>query len=166
MIISVEKLRELYPSVTLSDEVIRARLESLETLIRKYTNNNFQARNFRAVGKIENGVLVFDRALFKDGDTIEISKTKYNNGVYVLGTEGELYDEEYVLITKVVYPSDVVTGIVNLFKWDNENRAKVGVKSESISRYSVTYYDLDSSSSVGFPKGLMAFLTPYIKAKF
>ena len=167
MIISVEKLRELLPSTTkLSDEEVRARLVSLESLIRKYTNNNFQARNFRATGNIRNGQLEFNAKLFKAGDTFQISNSLYNEGVYVYGEEQELYDEDGVLITKVVYPPDVVQGVVNLFKWDIENRGKVGVKSESLSRYSVTYYDLESGSTVGFPNGLVAFLKPYIRAKF
>ena len=172
MIISIEKLRELVPSVKdKSDEELRAKIGALETFIRKYTNNNFQQRNFRTVGSIRNGLLIADMSLFKNGDNYEISKSKYNDGVYVfeVGAEApELYDEENVLITKVVYPQDVVMGAVNLFKWDVENRGKIGVKSESLSRYSVTYYDMESggNSVGGYPKGLVSFLTPYMKAKF
>ena len=167
MILTVEKLRELLPSVKSSDDEIRAKLVSLESLIRKYTNNNFQAQNFRTTGTIRDGELIFaDTRFFKDGDTFQISKSLYNEGLYVYGDEKSFYDEESVLITKIIYPPDVVDGVVNLFKWDAENRAKVGIKSESLSRYSVTYYDLDANSTVGYPKGLMAFLTPYMKARF
>lgn len=169
MIISVEKLRELVPSAeSMSDEELRFRLEALETFIRKYTNNNFQNRNFRAVGNIRNGVLELNSSLFKAGDTIEISQSKYNNGVYVYGETSELYDEEKVLVTKVVYPSAVVVGTINLFKWDIEHRDKIGIKSESLSRYSVTYYDMEGggNSVGGFPKGLVSFLKPYMKAQF
>lgn len=166
MIISVAELRELCPSENKSDKVLRGKLEALETLIRKYTNNNFQARNFRTVGNIRNGELIFDTTLFKEGDTFQISKSLYNEGLYVYGEKHELYDEEGVLITKVVYPPDVVEGVVNMIKWDIENRAKVGVKSESLSRYSVTYYDIESNSVLGYPSGLVAFLKPYMRAKF
>lgn len=168
MIISIEKLRELVPSEKdKSDAELRAKIEALETFIRKYTNNNFQNRNFRTVGSVRGGKLEFDATYFKTGDSFQISKSKYNDGVYTYGEESaEFYDEENILITKVVYPSDVVAGVVNLFKWDIQNRDKVGVKSESLSRYSVTYYDLESNSIGGYPKGLMAFLTPYIKAQF
>lgn len=168
MIISIEKLRELVPSASgKSDEELREKIGALETFIRKYTNNNFQNRNFRTVGSIRGGELVFDATLFKAGDSIEISKSKYNDGIYTYGDEqAEYYDEEDVLVTKVVYPPDVIMGAVNLFKWDEQNRDKIGVKSESLSRYSVTYYDLESNSIGGFPKGLVAFLTPYKKAKF
>ncbi len=169
MIISIEKLREFVPSATsMSDTELQARLEALETLIRKYTNNNFQKRNFRVYGDIQSGSLSFDKTFFKNGDTFEISNSKYNDGVYVVGEEPEMYDEQDVMITKVVYPSDVVMGAVNLFKWDIEHRDKIGVKSETLSRYSVSYYDMESgnNSAGGFPKGLMSFLTPYMKAKF
>lgn len=166
MIISVAELRELCPSEDKSDKELRGKLEALETLIRKYTNNNFQARNFRTVGNIRNGELIFDTTHFKVGDTFQISKSRYNEGLYVYGEKHELYDEDNVLITKVIYPPDVVTGVVNMFKWDEQNRAKVGIKSESLSRYSVTYYDIESNSVMGYPSGLVAFLKPYMRAKF
>ncbi len=167
MIISIEKLRELVPSAAkMSDERARAKLLALEIAIRKYTNNNFQKRNFRTVGHIVNHELTFDRTLFKDGDTIEISKSKYNDGIYVLGEEAEFYDENNVLITKVEYPPDVIDGVVNMLEWEAKSRDKVGIKSESLSRYSVTYYDIESKSIIGFPSGIVAFLTPYIRARF
>lgn len=166
MIITTEKLREYLPSLQMSDFEAQARLESLESLIRKYTNNNFQARNIRVDGCVKNGTLIFDDKLFKHGDTFQISKSKYNDGLYVIGKAKTFIDEDSLLITKVVYPQDVIYGVVNLFKWDVENREKVGIKSESLSRYSVTYYDLQSQSTMGYPNGLMAFLKPYIKAQF
>lgn len=166
MIISIEKLRELVPSLTLSDERARAKLLALETAIRKYTNNNFQKRNFRTVGKVVNGELIFDRTLFKDGDTVHITQSFYNNCLYVLGEEHEFYDEDKILITKVEYPPDVIEGVVNMLEWEAKNRDKVGIKSESLSRYSVTYYDIESKSVIGFPSGIVAFLTPYKRAKF
>ncbi len=167
MIISIEKLRELVPSTAkLSDDRARAKLLALEIAIRKYTNNNFQKRNFRTVGRIVNRELTFDRTLFKDGDTIEISKSKYNDGVYVLGERAEFYDENNVLITKVEYPPDVIDGVLNMLEWETKNRDKIGIKSESLSRYSVTYYDIESKSVIGFPSGIVAFLTPYMRAKF
>lgn len=153
---------------SMSDAELHLKLEALETFIRKYTNNNFQNRNFRTVGNIRNGKLELFSALFKTGDTIEISQSKYNDGIYVCGETPEMYDEENVLITKVIYPPAVVVGVANLIKWDVEHRDKIGVKSESLSRYSVTYYDLESggNSVGGFPGGLVSFLKPYMKAKF
>ena len=76
-------------------------------------------------------------------------------------------DEELGLVTKVVYPIDVKLGVVNMIKWDINNRDKVGVQSETLSRHSVTYFNMDGDNSLmGYPKSLLGFLKPYIKARF
>ena len=65
------------------------------------------------------------------------------------------------------YPMDVKMGVINLMKWELNNRDKVGVASESISRHSVTYFDLTGdNSTMGYPKALTGFLKPYMKARF
>ena len=65
------------------------------------------------------------------------------------------------------YPMDVKMGVINLMKWELNNRDKVGVASESISRHSVTYFDMTGdNSTMGYPKALMGFLKPYMKARF
>ena len=62
---------------------------------------------------------------------------------------------------------DVKMGVVNLMKWELDNRDKVGVQSETISRHSVTYFNMDGDNSImGFPKALLGFLKPYMKARF
>ena len=62
-------------------------------------------------------------------------------------------EEDLVLVTKVEYPADVKMGVVNLMKWEMEKRDKVGIQSESISRHSVTYYNMDGDNTVmGYPK--------------
>jgi len=73
----------------------------------------------------------------------------------------------YNLITKVEYPVDIVQGVINLMKWEVENREKVGIKSETLSRHSVTYFDQDANNTVmGYPVALLGFLQPYMKARF
>lgn len=65
------------------------------------------------------------------------------------------------------YPADVKMGVVNLLKWELNNRDKVGVASESISRHSVTYFDMTGDNSAsGYPTALMGFLKPYKRARF
>ena len=65
------------------------------------------------------------------------------------------------------YPMDVKMGVVNMLKWDLENREKVGIQSETISRHSVTYFNMDGDNSVmGYPKSLLGFLKPYHRARF
>lgn len=65
------------------------------------------------------------------------------------------------------YPPDVKMGVVNLMKWELESREKVGVQSETISRHSVTYASTSSADyAMGYPKRLLGFLKPYMKARF
>ena len=72
-----------------------------------------------------------------------------------------------MLLIKIEYPEDVQLGAINMLKWDIENRDKVGIQSESISRHSVSYFNMDGENSIiGYPKSLIGFLTPYKKARF
>jgi hypothetical protein len=65
------------------------------------------------------------------------------------------------------YPADVKMGVVNMLKWELENRDKVGIQSETISRHSVTYFNMDGdNSTMGYPKSLLGFLKPYHRARF
>ena len=69
--------------------------------------------------------------------------------------------------TKVIYPADVKKGVIDLMIWEKNNRQKVGIKSETLSRHSVTYYDQDSNNQVmGYPVSLLGFLKPYMKPRF
>ncbi len=174
MILSVAQLRG-FVSTTLSDDELESRLLAIESMIRSYTKNSFQNRGVRTLGDIVGGKLTMYPDKFIVGDTIQVSKSETNSGLYVITgiTEFEvtvnpvlLYDETEVLITKVQYPKDIVMGTVNLMKWDLKNRDKVGVKSETISRWAVTYYDLDSNAILGYPSSLVGFMKPYMKARF
>ena len=174
MIISVEQAKK-YIKTDEIDEVLEVKLQALELLIRKYTNNNFQNRNIRFVSPAINGELYLSTNLLKVGDTLEVSQSVYNDGLYVIKAINDnvitldkpLIDENKMLVTKVVYPFDVQIGIINMLKWDLDNRNKIGIASESISRHSVTYFNMDGdNSSIGYPKSLVGFLKPYMKARF
>ena len=174
MILSVSELRK-YVQTNESDEMLEGKLQALELLIRKYTNNNFQYRSvqFKTLvnGNAINNPYV---AFFKVGDTIQISQSQYNDGLYLVksisGTNAvidkDLFEEE-VLVTKVFYPMDIKMGVVNLMKWELSNRDKTGIQSETISRHSVTYFNTDEGNTImGYPQSLMGFLKPYMKARF
>ena len=177
MIMTVSELRQ-FITTDAEDQVLEAKLQALELLIRAYTNNNFQIRAFRAVAvAMSSGhqLLTTVPNPFKAGDTLQISDSELNAGLVNVRTstngtvtvKEELYDESGVIITKVVYPMDVKMGVANLMKWELDNREKVGVQSESISRHSVTYFNMDGDNSLmGYPKSLLGFLKPYMKARF
>ena len=167
MIISVDELKQ-YVTTDKTDQGLEAMLQALELMIRAYTNNNFQNRFKRFYSDIEDGVLLsFSYPWLSEGDTIQISESKLNDGLYTFSDSMGLLDEKMVLVTKVEYPADVKMGVVNLAKWELENREKVGIQSESISRHSVTYFNMDGdNSTMGYPKSLLGFLKPYKKARF
>ena len=174
MIMTVEELKQ-FITTSESDTVLEAKLQALELLIRKYTNNNFQKRNFREKASVMTTKLYLTTDLFNVGDTVQISESIYNDGIYVIKEiqdgfitlDAVLIDEPQVLVTKVEYPQDVKMGIVGMIKWQLSNGDKVGISSETISRHSVTYFSMDgSNTSVGFPTSLTSYLKPYMKARF
>ena len=177
MIMTVSELRQFIQSDE-SDIVLEAKLQALELLIRAYTNNNFMVRAFRAVAvSVADHSLVTTGAIpFRSGDTLQITESDFQQDMLVTvesvsdGTiivSEDLIDESGIVITKIKYPPDVKMGCVNLMKWELDNREKVGVQSESISRHSVTYFNMDAgNSTMGFPASLLGFLKPYKKARF
>ena len=174
MIISVAEAKK-HIETNLEYSVLEEKLQALELLIRKHTNNNFQNRGIRFQCPIMASKLYLTTPFLKIGDTIQISESIYSDGIYVVEEIEEsfivlnkpLFDETGVLVTKVEYPMDVVIGTINMLKWDLENRDKVGIQSETISRHSVTYFNMDGdNSSMGYPKSLLGFLLPYKKARF
>lgn len=173
MIISLDELKKISKFANYENAELERELQAIEQAIRSYTNNNFQDRAKRIACSSLNGALQGTSPYFKVGDTLEISQSQ-NAGLYVIAAisdkitlDGELYDEAYNLVTKVVYPADVVAGALGLLDWKLTKSDKVGVQSESISRHSVTYFNLDGDNSImGYPKSLFGFLKPYRKAKF
>ena len=112
---------------------------------------------------------------FKVGDTVQISQSKVNDGLFEiteiseaeLKVSGDLYDTPCNTLTKIIYPADIRKGVIDLMIWEKKNRAKVGVKSETLSRHSVTYYEQDAENQVmGYPVSLLGFLKPYVKPRF
>lgn len=174
MIISVEKAKTLIDFSDWSDEKIEMKLKAVEQTIRAYTNNNFQDRGYRVRADIRAGELVSAFIPFDIGDTIQISESRLNKGLFtVKDTSGvaftvneELKDEEDVLVTKIVYPADVIDCCVNLLEWEKQNRGKVGIQSETLSRHSVTYFNQDAGNQVmGYPVSLLGCLKAYRKVR-
>lgn len=175
MIITVNELRQ-YISTDEGDQALEARLQALELLIRGYTNNNFQVRGTGRIADVVGGLFMVEALNpYEAGDTVQISGSDKNDGLYTV-TEADdstfkvaerTRDEIDVFVTLVEYPADVKMGIVNLMKWELENREKAGIQSETISRHSVTYQALDAENTVqGYPAHLMGFLRHYKKARF
>ena len=177
MIISVEQAKkEITDFKGWPDAKIERKLKAIEQAIRSYTHNNFQDRDCRRTADIVGGSFYVEALTpFEVGDTVQISESGLNKGLFTVASVYDSYftveeavkDEKDVLVTKIVYPDDVIDCAVNLLAWEVQNRDKVGIQSETLSRHSVTYFNMDGDNSImGYPKSLMGALKPYMKARF
>jgi hypothetical protein len=175
MIVSVDKLMALPEFSGQSESAMKDKLDAIELSIRAYTNNNFQNRYVRFTASSLGDRLLGVSDFLKVGDTVQVSQSNVNDGLYTITEIGadfirvdrDMYRYSDNLVTKVEYPADIKAGVIDLMKWEISNRDKVGIQSETLSRHSVTYFNLDVNNQVmGYPVALLGFLKPYIKARF
>ena len=172
MIITVEDLKKQVNCGDVADDVITAKLEAIEAVIRAYTNNNFQQRAIRFAGSSDGFSVYGVPQFFTEGDTVQISGFGVNDGLYTvvmvhddhLELDRPLITAECNLVTKIRYPADVVQCAVDLFKWKQTMGDKVGVKSETLSRHAVTYED-SATLYMGYPVGILNGLKLHKKAR-
>ena len=106
-----------------------------------------------------------DNALQMLLEGIEAFVVKYTNNDFKDRTTGI-----------VSYPACVKQAVVDIVAWKLRNETMNGtdtdgkpVSSETISRHSITYFNMDGgsgNSAMGFPSSLLGFLEPYRKARF
>lgn len=168
MIVSVQEARD-YLHLNIDESTLKRKIKAIERLIREETQNNFQNRAMRFYASSSMGLLLGSSFYLQPGDSVEINNS-INNGLYTVDEiiddtvrlDKVLYDAARNMVTKVVYPEDVQEGVLNMLQWDFTMRSKTGIKSETLSRHSVTYYDMDSGNSLdGYPAALVGFLDPY-----
>lgn len=172
MIITVDDLRKQVNCGTTTDELLTVKLEAIEAVIRAYTNNNFQLRSARFAGRSEDFCVYGSPRFFTVGDTVQISASGVNDGLYTVTAVHEDHIElnkslmavPCNLVTKIKYPADVTQCAVDLYKWKQTMGDKVGVKSETLSRHSVTYED-SATLFMGYPVGILNGLNLHRKAR-
>ena len=173
MIITVENLKRQIDVGNATDEQIATKLDAIESVIRAYTNNNFQQREIRFNGNSQGSKVFGFPRFFTEGDTVQItSDYGVNDGLYVvtgvyddcLELNKDLAPVSNNLVTRIKYPVDVIRCVVKLFRWEQTNGDKVGVKSETLSRHSVTYED-SATLYMGYPVGILNGLLLYRKAR-
>ncbi|WP_429247482.1 hypothetical protein ACQSL2_02590 [Lactococcus lactis subsp. lactis] len=188
MIITLDEAQKIKPDLT------QETLDGLEQSIRALTHNKFQNLNIRFYQfKVTNeNTLEFNDTLsfLRVGETIEISNTwsqtgsglnqdmGVNDGLYVIEEitdktiklkDAKLFNGNFqsAFITKISYPPDIVEGVKRLLQYDVSMGDKLGIKSESIARMNITYYDMNSSESInGYPASLFGFLKKYKKMRW
>lgn len=168
MIVSVQDVLDNL-QMDIKESIVKRKIRAAERLIREETQNNFQNRQMRFFAASSGGLLTGSSPYLKPGDTIEINGS-INAGLYtveeinddMVRLDKDLYDAVSNMVTKVVYPEDVQEGVLNMLQWDFTMRSKTGIKSETLSRHSVTYYDMGHENSLdGYPASLVGFLEPY-----
>lgn len=168
MIVNVQDALE-HLKMDIPEKTVARKIKAVERLIREETHNSFQNREMRFYAASSKGALLGSSEYILPGDTIEISES-VNKGLYtvteltdgITRTDKPLYDAVRNMVTKIVYPEDVQEGVLNMLQWDFTMRSKTGIKSETLSRHSVTYYDMDAANSLdGYPSSLVGFLEPY-----
>lgn len=172
MIITATDLKKQVDCGTATDDLITARLETIEAVIRAYTHNNFQQRAIRLVGRSSGMNVYGNPQYFAIGDTVQISASGVNDGLYMVTAVGEdhiqlddfLLATDHNMVTKIKYPADVVQCAVDLYRWKQNMGDKVGIKSETISRHSVTYED-SATLFMGYPVGILNGLILHMKAR-
>lgn len=177
MILKLIEAQAINANITQSD------LNAFEQAVRALTHNNFQDFNVRGYELTLTGYTITmargSTIGLRVGDTVEINDTKYNNGLYVVKTltlTGIVVEEttpfidetcEEGIVTKVAYPADIIKGVKKLIEYDVKMGGKAGIKSETISRMSVTYYDVNANENVdGYPAALLSFLKKYKKMRW
>ena len=176
MIVSLAEAQIINP------EADRTYIDALETLVRSYTNNNFQIRKLRLddVFFTEPNMIQSrsDPVGFLPGNTIEINHSDFNDGLYVIEAingrtlttvNGGLINEDLGpgIVTLIEYPADIIHGVKKLIKYDLKMGEKIGIKSETISRMSITYYDMNATETIeGYPSSLVGFLDKYKKLRW
>lgn len=173
MIADLQRLKQIDKLKTVDDHLLIEKLEAIETFIRgSYTNNKFYNRHVKFKAKSSNNKVLAVHPYLKVGDTIEIVESP-NQGLYVIKEisetemtlDKELFDFNSNYIIKVEYPADVKQGCLDMLEWVFGAKSKVGLKSETISRHSVTYED-SASFIDGYPVSLLGFLESYRKMRF
>ena len=176
MIITLGDARAIDDSITQDD------LDALEAACRSLTNNNFQNKHirFKDIEFVGTNLIAIQDPIvgLKVGDTIEVNYSHYNDGLFVIeeiagkqikvqGTPLFVANTSGAMLTLIQYPADIARGIKKLIAYDKKMASKIGIKSESISRMSITYYDVNASENIdGYPASLLSFLTKYEKMRW
>lgn len=176
MIISLVEAQKLDPDITQDD------LDAFESSVRELTNNSFQNTyvRFKNVDFVAENIMSVKEKIvgLRVGDTIEVNYSHYNDGLFVVDeiqgkqitVEGEPFfaaNSGRSMVTKVEYPADVKRGIKKLVEYDKQMAGKAGIKSQTISRMSTTYYDVNAAENTdGYPASLLSFLKKYEKMRW
>lgn len=173
---------DLSTAQTIDSNLNKEQLLGLEKNIMSFTNNHFHLPNYAPrIKHIEHGKIYFEGAnYFKVDDTVELYKVPYIEGFYHVDEVGHDYIlinglrvdtilenelNRYSSLYLMDYPTDVVEGAKKVLKYAHKSQGNEGIKSKSISRVSITYYNPgeDQHTILGMPGHVFDFLQPHIR---
>lgn len=179
MILSLTEAKKVNPRITQEE------LDAYEQQIRTLTNNKFHhphIRNKNLAFVSPNTVVSSDELIgFEAGDTVEIVNTLYSNGLWIIKEVVDKYtltlkieDRKLIesaftegVIVKVDYPADLSMHLKEVIQYKYKMTNKTGIKTERVSRTSVTYHDVNSADNVeGIPSSYWSFIKKYRKIRW
>ena len=174
MIIPKEIIAEEKELAGLTESQLTLRMLSVEQYIRNMTSNCFTVRGIDFEGEVENGAVKGSHPNINVGDRVEIDDGGANDGLYdvvsvvdgVTKLDSKLYDGGTVTVRLVKYPSDIVMGALNLIKWDERHRERMGLQAETLSRHTLSYDVNADTKGQGYPRSMLGFLKGHKKARF
>lgn len=181
MFLDLDKAIAVDPTFTQDD------IDALEAMVRTITNNRFNiiATNQHGVTFGEDTIKIASVANYRVKDTVEIFGTGgINDGVFDITAVDTTTNTLTVRMptgyeafitgtypragsTLVRYPRDVAYNVLKLIGYEYAMADKKGLKSESIARLSVTYFDMTANESrEGFPAAYIEWLDKYTVVKW
>lgn len=168
MLISVADAQGYNQNITQED------IFALEQMIINRTNNHFHVPDYEpAIELISGGKVYIEGFNFVQvDDTVELTGVPVISGFYHVTEVGEdwlkvdipdNYRFEGGKLFLIRFPADVVAGVKHLLEYQAKTADKIGIKSESISRWTTTYESFGRDRINGLPAHLFNFLEPYVQ---
>lgn len=158
MIITMQELIQLNPNIAEVQSEVEKRLPIIEDFIRDYTGNKFRLEEVSVTGnlqfkdnKITCSDVNFIERYFTPNSQIEVYGSIDNDGIYTVTAvspteitiDKQLVTENFTracTMWRIAYPKALKQVVLDMVMFDvNLNNVDGTIKSESISRQSVTY---------------------------
>lgn len=171
---------KLLDAMKIDKSITQADLDALEQKVRTLTNNKFHHSHIKNhnLALMDNQIITTDELIgFKEGNRIEIVGTKYNDGLYniiavddhtiTVNADFILETNKEAFVVRIDYPVDLANSLKEIIRYQTKMANKTGVKTERVSRTSVTYHDVNSTDNIeGIPSSYWSFIRKYRKIRW
>ena len=116
MILAVDDVMKLPEFAVQNEKVIEEKLNAAELMIRAYTNNNFQNRFVRFTADSLGNRLLRTSDFLKVGDTVQISQSMVNDGLYTITEIGD----DFIRVNQELYKSTNLNCLSGILRTDRK----------------------------------------------